>query len=196
MFIWMPSWAAGPLNAADWPNSIVVGVTPGACANEGPTAAQAATNVANRLIFILPLHLDDSCMPNGSNFRAACIGHNGPPSRAVAVGACSRTAAGSGYSKAFRLGSILLADASGLAGAGAPGRRSFGEELLHLRHPRFRARIVAVAVLLAERLELAQQLLLPLREIDRRLDHHVAQQVAVLAAAHALDALAPQPEDL
>ena len=57
-------------------------------------------------------------------------------------------------------------------------------------------RIVARAVLVADLLELAQQLLLALDQIDRRLDHYVAVQVARMLAAHALDAFPAQPEDL
>ena len=44
--------------------------------------------------------------------------------------------------------------------------------------------------------ELAQQLLLALGEAHRRLHYHVAHQVAVHMAAHVLDALAAQAEDL
>src|SRR5882762_6156474 len=70
------------------------------------------------------------------------------------------------------------------------------EELLDLVEPRLGARVVAGAVLLADRLELAQQLALALGEADRRFHHHVAEQVARHVAAHALDALAFQAEDL
>src|SRR5262245_16794189 len=71
-----------------------------------------------------------------------------------------------------------------------------GEELFDLVHPRLCSRIVAVPVLLADRVELAQQLALPVGEVHRRLDHHMAQQVAGIAAANALDALAAQAKDL
>jgi hypothetical protein len=38
--------------------------------------------------------------------------------------------------------------------------------------------------------QVLQHFLLPRREIHRRFHHHVAEQVAVSVAAHALDALA------
>src|SRR5690349_23376176 len=53
-----------------------------------------------------------------------------------------------------------------------------------------------VAVDLGDRLELAQQLPLTVGEIDRRFDDDVTEQVTVLAAAHAANALAAQPEHL
>src|SRR5205809_7540606 len=70
------------------------------------------------------------------------------------------------------------------------------EKGLHLVEPALRARIVPRAVLLHGGLELAQQLPLALGERYRRLDHDVAEEVARLAAAHALDALRLQPEVL
>src|SRR5260221_2723783 len=70
------------------------------------------------------------------------------------------------------------------------------EELLYLVEPAFGARVVARAVLLAKRLELAQELALARGELYRRLDHHVAEEVARHLAAHALDALAAHAERL
>ena len=70
----------------------------------------------------------------------------------------------------------------------------FGEEFLHAIHPAFCPRIVATAVALVDFLEFVEQLLLPRSEIDRRLHHDVAEQVAKGLAAHALDAFAAQPE--
>src|SRR5256886_4241747 len=50
MFIWMPSCAAGPENAADWPSRMVLELTPGVAPNAGPqNAARNAMNVT-RLI--------------------------------------------------------------------------------------------------------------------------------------------------
>src|SRR2546425_5789034 len=70
------------------------------------------------------------------------------------------------------------------------------EELLHFVEPGLGARVVARAVLLGDRLELAQQLALALGEADRRFHHHVAEQVTRQVAAHALDAFAFQAEGL
>src|SRR5256885_3460734 len=50
------------------------------------------------------------------------------------------------------------------------------------------------AALLERFLQLAQQLALVLGQLDGRLDHDVAVQVAGIAGAHALDALAAQAE--
>src|SRR5258706_1988376 len=74
--------------------------------------------------------------------------------------------------------------------------RSAVEELLHLVQPGLRAGIVTGAVLLAEGLELAQQLALALGEAHGGLDHDVAEEVARRLAAHALDPLCLQPEGL
>src|SRR5258706_1597723 len=74
--------------------------------------------------------------------------------------------------------------------------RSAVEELLHLVQPGLRAGIVTGAVLLAEGLELAQQLALALGEAHGGLDHDVAEEVARRLAAHALDPLFLQPEGL
>src|SRR5438105_14749148 len=50
MFIWMPSCAAGPEHAADWPSRMVLELTPGVAPNAGPqNAARNAMNVT-RLI--------------------------------------------------------------------------------------------------------------------------------------------------
>src|SRR5690348_9411173 len=63
------------------------------------------------------------------------------------------------------------------------------EELLYFVEPAFRARIVARAVLRADRFELTQELALPRGELHRRLDDDVAEEVARHMAPHALDAL-------
>src|ERR1043166_6999320 len=68
------------------------------------------------------------------------------------------------------------------------------EEILDLLEPALGARVVARAVFVADRFELAQQLALALGELDRRLHHHVAEEVALHLAAHALDPLALQAE--
>src|SRR5215813_1409047 len=47
MFIWMPSCAAGPENAADWPSTIEREVTPGVCA--GTAAANRSVNVPSKV---------------------------------------------------------------------------------------------------------------------------------------------------
>src|SRR3954471_18356545 len=70
------------------------------------------------------------------------------------------------------------------------------EELLDLVQPGLRAGIVPRVVLLADRLELAQQLALALGQADRGLHHHVAEEIAGCLAAHALDALRFQAERL
>src|SRR6266850_7612109 len=70
------------------------------------------------------------------------------------------------------------------------------EELLDLVEPGLGARIVPGAVLLADRLELAQQLALALGEADGGFHYHVAEEVAGRLAAHALDALCLQAERL
>ena len=67
------------------------------------------------------------------------------------------------------------------------------EELLDLVEPGFRARIGACVVLLADGFEFAQQLALPFGQADRRLDHHVAEEVPRLMAAHAADAFRLEP---
>src|SRR3954447_14361611 len=77
----------------------------------------------------------------------------------------------------------------------APNASAF-EEFLHLVEPAFRARVVARAVLRADRVELAQELALPLGEADRRLDHDMAEEVARLMTAHALDFLRVEPKRL
>src|SRR5438445_261357 len=71
-----------------------------------------------------------------------------------------------------------------------------GEELAHLVHEALGPRVVAVAVAAVDVLELAQQLALALGELYGGLDHHLAEQFAGIARAHALDALAAQAEDL
>src|SRR5258707_10611756 len=70
------------------------------------------------------------------------------------------------------------------------------EELAHAVVPVLGARIVRAGILGVDRLELAQDLLLPRGKLHRRFDHDVTEEVAVDAAAHALDSLVAQPEDL
>src|SRR5688572_7897409 len=70
------------------------------------------------------------------------------------------------------------------------------EELLDLVEPALGARVVARAVLGADAFKLAQQLALARGQADRRLDHHVAEEVAGELAAHALDALGLEAEGL
>src|SRR5207245_11451999 len=53
-----------------------------------------------------------------------------------------------------------------------------------------------VAALAEGLVQLLEQLALVLGELDRRLDLHVAVQIAGVARAHAFDALAAQPERL
>src|SRR5881394_1633632 len=86
-----------------------------------------------------------------------------------------------------------VASALGFAGR-ASSRSSALEKFLHLVEPALRARIVTPAVLLAERFELAQQLALARSELHRRLDDDVAEEIARLLAAHALDPLAAHAE--
>src|SRR5690242_17290615 len=66
------------------------------------------------------------------------------------------------------------------------------EELAHLGEEAFALRMGAMAG--AFLLELAQQFLLPLGEVDRRLDHHLDIHVAARGRAQHRHALAPQPE--
>src|SRR5262245_14770441 len=49
MFIWMPNSAAGPERAADWPSTMALDVTPGACACAEPASVTAsAVRVVSR----------------------------------------------------------------------------------------------------------------------------------------------------
>src|SRR6266853_2992739 len=52
MFIWMPSWAAGPEKAADWPSRIDLAVTPGACAMVLRGTTQASREAIRSLVFM------------------------------------------------------------------------------------------------------------------------------------------------
>src|SRR5688572_4868664 len=72
--------------------------------------------------------------------------------------------------------------------------RSAFEEGFDLVEPALGARVVTRAVLRADRVELPQELTLALGQADRGLDHHVAEELAGLLAAHALDALALEAE--
>src|SRR5436309_14677157 len=80
------------------------------------------------------------------------------------------------------------------------GRRPFtlllGKEFLDLLQPGLGARVVSLAVSLADHLELAQQLPLSVSQVHRRFDDDVAEQVAVFPTAHAANALAAQPKYL
>src|SRR5690348_8889696 len=73
---------------------------------------------------------------------------------------------------------------------------ALAEELPHLVHEALGARVVARAVLLVDLLQLAQDVLLAVGEAHRRLHHHLAEEVAGVGRAHALDALAAQAEHL
>src|SRR6185437_1265703 len=78
-------------------------------------------------------------------------------------------------------------------------RRSGGHalpELFHAVEPGARAWRMRRAVVAKTLLELLQQFALRLREFDRRLDDHAADEVADVTAAHVLDALAAQLEQL
>src|SRR5688572_29882925 len=70
------------------------------------------------------------------------------------------------------------------------------EQVLDAVGPALGIRRVAVAATLEAVVELAQQLALRLGELDRRLDCHVAVEVARVARAQAADALAAQAEGL
>src|SRR5690348_8919995 len=61
----MPSLAAGPLNAADWPRSMVLEVTPGTWAIAGARTLQAAVTASRRLIFISPSANRCALLPAG-----------------------------------------------------------------------------------------------------------------------------------
>src|SRR6266700_3660464 len=159
MFIWIPSWAAGPENAADCPSKMDLAVTPGTCPNAGKLSKAASVVKWIRIVrssIRLPLPLIvDQRLPGG----------------------------------------VLTPHRRGKA-TKVPESSLFSEELLDLVHPGLRARVVALGVLLADRLEFAQQLPLLLGQIDRSLDDDVAQQIALLPAAHAANAFAAQPEYL
>src|SRR5471030_1072418 len=70
------------------------------------------------------------------------------------------------------------------------------EEVLDLVFPGLALRAVLGAALGGQALEVAQHVLLFFRQLDRRLDGDVAEQVARVAGPHALDALALQAESL
>src|SRR5258706_12141256 len=81
-------------------------------------------------------------------------------------------------------------------GGGSPTAPLLGEEFLDLLHPGLGARVVSLAVPLADHLEFAQQLPLSVSQVYRRFDDDVAKQVAVFATAHTANALAAQPKYL
>src|SRR5512145_2973960 len=62
------------------------------------------------------------------------------------------------------------------------------KEALHAVEPGFLARVVVLPRLLQRVFELLQQVLLLAREVDGRLHHDAAEQVAHRAAAYRLDA--------
>src|SRR4030081_1759771 len=70
------------------------------------------------------------------------------------------------------------------------------EEFAYLVEPVLRARVVRARILRVDRLELAQDLLLPRGQLHWRLDRDMAKQVAVAAAAHALDAFPAYSKNL
>src|SRR6187551_10540 len=74
--------------------------------------------------------------------------------------------------------------------------RSAAEEFAHFVHEALGARAVAVGVLLQRLVELTQELLLAVGEAHRRFHHHLAHEVAGVARANALDALAAKAEHL
>src|SRR6185295_10098047 len=70
------------------------------------------------------------------------------------------------------------------------------KKLLDLVEPALGTRVVARAVLLADRLEFPQELALLLGQRDWCLDDHMAEEIARLAAADAFDSLRFEPEGL
>src|SRR6266508_2063369 len=70
------------------------------------------------------------------------------------------------------------------------------EEFFDLLHPGFGTRVVSIAVYLADRLELAQQLPLSVGRVYRRFDNDVTEQIAVFPTAHTANTLARQPKYL
>src|SRR6266851_2446054 len=171
MFIWIPNWAAGPENAADCPSKMDLAVTPGTCPNAGKLSKAASVVKWIRIVrssIGLPLPLIvDQLLPGG-------------------VLAPQRR----GKARRRRVLTCLAGPPK------VPESSLFSEELLDLVHPGFRARVVTLGILLADRLELAQQLPLLFGQIDRSLDNDVAQQIALFPAAHAANAFAAQPEYL
>src|SRR5690606_29492413 len=73
-------------------------------------------------------------------------------------------------------------------------RRGLLEELLDLVLPGLGLRAVLGTAFDRQLLELAQQFLLAFGQRDRRFDHDMTEQVARIARAHALHALAAQAE--
>jgi hypothetical protein len=81
------------------------------------------------------------------------------------------------------MASVEIIDRLTDAGAG-----SAGEKFPDLVHEGLGARIVALGVVPARFLQLAEQFLLPLGQLDRRLDDDVAKQIAKRLTAHTTDA--------
>src|SRR5882724_2550432 len=75
-----------------------------------------------------------------------------------------------------------------------PWSSLLSEEFFDFLHPGLGAGVVPVAVRLANRLELAQQLPLSVGQVYRRFDDDVAEQIAVFPTAHSANALATQPK--
>src|SRR5438552_6096220 len=77
-----------------------------------------------------------------------------------------------------------------------PQPRLRPEELAYAVEPVLGARVVRARILGNDHLELPQEFFLPRRKFHRRLDRNMAVEVAVDAAAHALDPLVAQAEHL
>src|SRR5216683_933629 len=77
-----------------------------------------------------------------------------------------------------------------------PWSSLLSEEFLDLLHPGLGAGVVPVAVCLADRLEFAQQLPLPVGQIHRGFHDDVAKQVALFPTAHTANAFAAQAKYL
>src|SRR6185369_17178708 len=73
---------------------------------------------------------------------------------------------------------------------------SVAEELLDAIEPALGTRIVLAWIFLVDLFELAQKLLLPRRQLDRRFDRHVTVQVAGGRCAHRTDTFVAQAERL
>ena len=64
------------------------------------------------------------------------------------------------------------------------------EKFANAIHPAFGARVVLVAALLGERVEFADHFTLTVGEIDRRLDDHVTEKIAVYRCAQGFNPFA------
>src|SRR3989442_4739936 len=88
------------------------------------------------------------------------------------------------------------ADSTPQKGNRGPWSSLLSEEFFDFLHPGLGAGVVPIAVCLADRLELAQQLPLSVGQVYRRFDDDVAEQIAVFPTAHAANTLAAQPKYL